>query len=398
MLKKCSLTCHLAQMCSMIVVCVSIFKAMMEKSTLVIVGLGLLGSSLAAALKSQGWTGPIVGVSSPASCERALELGICDQCFAYDQIDTWKPLADLILYCTPIEQIKLGLEALASSGSSFKPGVVISDVGSTKAEICQFANQILGSQAAFVGGHPMAGSEKSGIAGVDPHLYESALWILCPNSAQNTADLQLLQAVIDRVGGRSLVLDPSHHDALVARISHVPQLISSLIASTAGIAPESLEVAGPGFRDMSRLALSNYAMWKSILETNQAQVAQVLEDFNQGLQKLNSVFQSHPLDLQALEAHFECGRSARAQLNIPLPQFRQGLCDVIVQIPDSPGQIAAVVQCISTALLDIRDIELMRVRDGVGGTLRLAFKNRTEAEKAILSLEKASFKSWLKAI
>lgn len=382
----------------MIVLCVSIFKAMMEKSTIVIVGLGLLGSSLAAALRSQGWTGPIVGVSSPASCARALELGLCDQCYGYEQMDAWKSQADLILYCTPIEQIKLGLEALASASAPFKPGVIISDVGSTKAEICDFAAQVLGNRAVFVGGHPMAGSEKSGIAGVDPHLYESALWILCPPVQQHPADLQLLLSVIDRVGGRSLILEPSHHDALVARISHVPQLISSLIASTAGIKPESLEVAGPGFRDMSRLALSNFAMWKSILETNQAQVAEVLADFSRGLQQLQSVFQTQPLDLQVLEEYFESGRSARAQLNIPLPQFRQGLCDVIVQIPDSPGQIAAVVQCISASQLDIRDIELMRVRDGVGGTLRLAFKNRTEAEKAIACLEEASFKSWLKAI
>lgn len=370
---------------------------MMENSKLVIVGLGLLGSSLAAALKQRNWPGQIVGVSSEASRLRALELGLCDQCFDYAEISQWKSTADLILYCTPIEHIQSSLVQLAQDATPFKPGVIISDVGSTKSEICSLGQQLFKGQALFIGGHPMAGSEKSGIAGVDSYLYESALWILCPPAPGDLSKAALLTDLIQKVGGRMLELEPNHHDALVARISHVPQILSTILAATAGEVPESLEVAGPGFRDMSRLALSNFAMWKSILKTNQKSVHQVLDSLSERLEQVKALFAAPELPMAELEAQFEAGRSARAQLNIPLPQFRQGLCDIIVQIPDEPGQISAVVEVLSAQGLDLRDIELMRVRDGVGGTLRLALKNRTEAEKAIEFLALSSFKSWLKA-
>jgi prephenate dehydrogenase len=373
-----------------------------------IVGLGLLGASLAAALRQeqkkqnlelgQSEIELLVGVSSASTCEQALQEGLCDEVWTYGEIDAWKSRVDLIFLCTPIGHILSFMSELAASSAPFAPGAVLTDVGSTKAEICAAAQRLFSKkEVLFCGGHPMAGSEKSGLQARDPLLFESALWILCPVS-QTSVDLsgiESLRRVLQITGARELILDPTQHDAYVGRVSHFPQLLSSALSRFAGQEQESLAVAGPGFRDLSRLALSNFDVWESIFRTNRSVMAQILVDWVDQMTELRDVFLEETLPVESLAKLFEEGRLARSHLHLPQGRFRAGLVYIMVQIADRPGMFDAVIRPLTDAGLDLRDIELMKIREGVDGTLRLAFRDPQSALEAQQLLAKQNVIAWL---
>jgi prephenate dehydrogenase len=358
------------------------------KPTVVIVGLGLLGASFAAALKKEKAEVTLIGISSPDTIQKALADGIVDYAYTYHQIDEWKSQADIILLSTPIQHIEQFLNQLKMSPSPFKKNALITDVGSTKNHICTLADQLFlnhPQNVLFVGGHPMAGSEKRGLDSRDIQLYESALWILCPPAqitpAQNL-QLELLKKLIQVVGSRIIEIPADLHDAHVAKISHLPQLMSTLLAvNTLRKAPHAVDISGPGFRDMTRLAASSFSIWKDILQTNTSEITQALESFSQLVDEL--LFALNNNDYNHVETLFSEGQTLRSTVQIPGKGYSYGLTDVIAHIQDKPKMMQKIVSLLSDSNLDIRDIELLKVREGSGGTLRLAFKSATEADSAL---------------
>jgi prephenate dehydrogenase len=242
-----------------------------------IVGVGLIGGSFALALRKAGYSGRIVGVSSPATVAEALRLRVIDQALPLEEAAA---ASDLMLLAQPILRI---LETLRRLDGLVRPEALVTDAGSTKAEIVRCARQHL-RRARFLGGHPMAGKESRGVAEAEAGLFEGRTWVLTPQEGSELETGPAAEFVewIRRIGARPLVLEPELHDRVVAFTSHLPQLVSTALAATlAGQSHLGLldQVAGPGLRDTTRLALSPFEIWRDILATNREPVRQALAAF-----------------------------------------------------------------------------------------------------------------------
>lgn len=246
-----------------------------------IVGVGLIGGSFALALRQAGFSGRIIGVSSPATVAEALRRAVIDEALPLEEAAA---ASDLIFLAQPILRI---LETIRRLDAAVRPGALVTDAGSTKAEIVRCAREHL-RRARFLGGHPMAGKESRGVAEAEAGLFRGRTWVLTPlePSELESAPAAELVGWIRRIGARPLVLDPEQHDRLVAFTSHLPQLVSTALAATlAGQSHLGLldQVAGPGLRDTTRLALSPFEIWRDILATNQEPVRQALAAFAETL-------------------------------------------------------------------------------------------------------------------
>jgi len=228
----------------------------------VIVGTGLLGSSFGLAVKRAGLFDRVIGVSSPAVVQKALDVGAVDEALPLAEA---VPLGDLVLLAQPVRRI---LTLIQSLNELLRPGALVTDVGSTKAEICAAGARHL-TRGQFVGGHPMAGREVRGPEGATADLFIGRPWVL---TTTGTA----LTEIVTALGASPVFLDPAAHDRMVAFSSHLPQLLSTCLAAYLS-GHDVKQVAGPGLLDMTRLAQSSYELWEDILLTNQGNVESALD-------------------------------------------------------------------------------------------------------------------------
>ena len=241
-----------------------------------LIGFGLLAGSVAMALRQAKLQTIIRIVSSKGTLQKAKELSMADEFFEYDDVQNWLPNSDLILLCSPIKHILSTIEVLKNNAGLLNEEVLVSDIGSTKEQICN-AGFALPKPFVFVGGHPMAGSEKNGFAHSDPSIFENAYWLYC--LPKDLAKLpKPLNELLNFLGSRPMQISPSEHDFAMAWLSHAPQLLSTSIAAgiSSEVAEKHLHLAGRGFRDMTRIAGSSWGMWKDILETNRENIENAL--------------------------------------------------------------------------------------------------------------------------
>ena len=366
------------------------------------VGFGLLASSVAAAIKQAKLPTVVRAVSSPATLSRAKELGLADECFGYDEITDWVPGSDMILLCAPILHILHTIENLAQmdlSALSSQPKILVSDIGSTKVEICK-AGAKLPNPFVFVGSHPMAGSEKRTLEYNDPSIFENAYWFVCPPEGVEEADYKSLLDLISFVGANAVVFPPEHHDRTMAWVSHMPQMLSSTLAASMPerlVKPSYQHYAGRAFRDMTRIAASGWNMWHDIAVTNRDQTVLALREVREGLDKtieamdhLQVVSDGNPAaDDRAgeLESVFKAGNEGRASLFEKGRNAAAAFSEITVPLKDVPGALLQVLSPLAQNNLNIRDIELMKVRENIAGTLLLAFKTPEEARRAVQILK-----------
>ena len=353
-----------------------------------IIGLGLLGASLAEASRRQ-WPGlRISGVSSPATLGKALEAGLVDETRHYSDVDAAVAGCDLVFLCTPIDHIKGVLAGWAHSRPAWKVGCVVSDVGSTKAGICALGRAALPPDhpqgAVFIGSHPMAGSEKTGLEARDPLLFQNASWVLCPEADAPEAAVEKLQVFVESLGARTTRMDSRLHDAVAAHVSHLPQLLSIALASYIGgretVVENCLQIAGAGFRDMTRLAGSSFGVWEPILKSNLAEVRGVAAGFRRHWENLEA-----SLDRDMGAAGFHEANRLRGQLSTGKKGFSMPLMEILVDLEDKPGVLLRALQPLAENGLNVQDLEILKVREGEAGTLMMAFR-RTEDARAALDL------------
>ncbi|MBF0430403.1 MAG: prephenate dehydrogenase/arogenate dehydrogenase family protein [Fibrobacteria bacterium] len=365
-------------------------------SNICIAGLGLLGSSLAAALKSRYPSIQITGVSSPVTLKKAETLKIIDKAESYDNIDSAVIQSDLTLLCTPITHITGLLDKWSRNLPSFTKECIITDVGSTKSEICSRARKAFSNQqqykAHFVGSHPMTGSEKHGIDACDPHLFENAAWVICPEKDCPPSIISSLETFISGLGSMVSVLSPGIHDEVVAHVSHLPQLLSTALAGFISrqthVVENSLQIAGGGFRDMTRLASSSLNVWEPIFSTNHQEISKVLSQYIHYLQGVQEHFQK-----ARYQKFFEEGKTLRENLMRQRKGFATDLAEVLLLLPDRPGILISALKPLTTLNINIMDIEVMKVREGESGSIRLGFKNQHDAEKAVKGLKNNGFEA-----
>ncbi|MFP4190608.1 MAG: prephenate dehydrogenase [Candidatus Hydrogenedentota bacterium] len=277
--------------------------------TVAIVGAGLLGGSLGLALKQRGLARRIHGAGHrQTSLDAALERKAIDAAFldARESVEG----ANLVVICTPAAMVKDKLDEIAPA---CPPEAVITDVASTKADICAHAAKRWDTDRRFVGSHPMAGSEKFGAEHADPELYEGRVAVVERGEGLDPEAQRAVCALWEAVGSRVVELEPSVHDALVARTSHLPHIAAAALAVVAGRAgSESKPLIGPGFRDTTRIAGGRPEIWRDICLTNGPAIEEALAELEPLLAAVRAAVRDK--DEEALMAFFDEGRRMRREL------------------------------------------------------------------------------------
>jgi len=234
----------------------------MKIDTLAIVGVGLIGGSIGLAAKQRGLARRVLGVGHrQASMDRALARGAVDEIF-FDHLEA-VPKADVAVFCTPVDLIA---EQILSAAPTCKPGILLTDAGSTKAALVRNIQGRLPPHVHFVGSHPLAGSEKRGPEHADANLFQGRLTVVTKTSETDTATLDGIVEFWRSLGSRVMVMDPEAHDRSLALTSHMPHLVASALVSI--LTPELAALTATGFRDTTRIAAGDPALWTGILLQN----------------------------------------------------------------------------------------------------------------------------------
>jgi len=268
-------------------------------SKITIIGVGLIGGSLGLALKEKNSNFKIVGIDKQEIIEKAITRGAIDE--GTVNLEEGIKEADIIIIATPVKTI---LNLLPQINPFLKKGCIVTDTGSTKKQIVERANRVLSKDIFFVGGHPMAGSEKYGIDSADSHLFHNKNYILTPIHKSNLVALEKISLLIKIIGAKKLILDPLEHDRIVSAVSHLPQIIAvSLINAIAELALRGnnnnyFKAIGEGFKDMTRIASSPYKMWEDIRDTNQENILEMIHEFRNYLGVIEEKLKNDPNSLK----------------------------------------------------------------------------------------------------
>ncbi len=355
-----------------------------------IVGVGLIGGSLGLAWRGRGGVGTVVGVDvDEASLRRAREIGAVDR--ATTDLAEGVAGADLVVMATPV---RVTLELIGRLGPLVGAGAVVTDVGSTKVEVCRLMREGLPAGVTFVGGHPMAGSEGQGIEAADPYLFQNAVYVLTPEEDADPAAVAALRRLVEAAGAQVVLMDPERHDRWVAAVSHLPQLVAVALVNAVADAdredPGLLALAAGGFRDTTRITSSPAGIWLDILATNRDRILPAVARFRAALSRLEEALAAG--DLGSALAEFERARAVRRAL----PRRPKGLLpayfELVVTVPDRPGVIGGLATLLGEQGINIEDIEILRLREGEGGTIRLGFATEAEGNAAFEALQEGGYK------
>ena len=258
-----------------------------------IIGVGLIGGSLGMAARQRGLVGRVIGVGrNERRLSRAVELGAIDE----STLDTERGAAraDLVVVCTPVRLVVPTIERIAPH---LKPAVVVTDVGSVKGEIVSGAQAVLADGASFVGGHPMAGSEESGVEAARADLFEGATYVITTTDNTDPSALGRLMSFAQSLGANPLIMTPEEHDRAVALISHLPHVLAAAALQVASEAERDapghvFSLAAGSFRDLTRVAASHPVLWRDICLSNRAAIVDALRGFEQRLAALREVIES----------------------------------------------------------------------------------------------------------
>jgi prephenate dehydrogenase len=284
----------------------------MQLKTVCIIGVGLIGGSLALALKRAGVVSRVVGYGrNTSSLQQALELGVVDE-FSTDLAVAVRE-ADVVVLAVPVGHMESIIAELAGHISA---NTVITDVGSSKQSIIHAAEQHLGNNIThFVPGHPIAGTEKSGVTAAFAELYQAHKVILTPGNNTSADAIALVESMWQQAGASVVRMEPHHHDEVLAATSHLPHLLAfALVDSLARLHEKSdiFEFAAGGFRDFTRIASSNPEMWHDICMANRDAVLKMLHLFQNDLSRLTLAIEQR--DSQTVKDIFNRAKTARDKL------------------------------------------------------------------------------------
>lgn len=360
-----------------------------------ILGVGLIGGSLGRAWRTHRPDLTVVGYDRPEILRRSAEAEAVHE--AAEKIPEAVRDADLVVLATPLDVIPDLLEEIAPHLSG---DAIVSDVGSVKEPITRHAARVLPKGVPFVGGHPMAGAEESGIDHADAFLFENATYVLCPPDGVNPDELagrypELID-LIETTGARVRVLEAGRHDRIAARVSHLPQLLAVALMNSALDDEERdeavLQLAAGGFRDMTRIASSPFGLWREILGTNRGPAGEALQDLIERLEEVGRALSEDAID--RLEPAFRRAREARERIPRDTKGFLQPLSDIYVYAEDRPGFLARLTGQLYDAGLNIKDIELLKIREGTGGAFRMGFASDEDAERAVVALREGGHRAY----
>ncbi|WP_028548653.1 prephenate dehydrogenase [Paenibacillus sp. UNC451MF] len=354
-----------------------------------IFGVGLIGGSLGLCFKGKpGFT--VVGHSpSEQSVERYLKRQVVDH--ATTSMEEAVQDADFIFLCVPVGNLEQYLAKIAEL--PLKPGCIITDVGSTKASISAFASTLELKNAYFIGGHPMAGKEKSGAEAATSHLYENAFYVLTPDETIPDEVYNRLAGLLHWTRAHLVKLNPKLHDEVVGAISHLPHIIAVALVNQIAGYNETNEyyqnLAAGGFRDITRIASSEPIVWRDILSDNRGVMLHLLEDWNLEIARFIELLKQN--DRDGIEEQFRRANEFRSSL----PERRKGVLtsvyEVYVDVPDHPGIIGQITTLLGSHRVNLSNIQIIESREDIPGVLRLSFRDEYQMDKATELLKKENY-------
>ncbi len=356
--------------------------------TIVISGLGVMGASLAMAVRQNCPHIQILGYDTKEVLAEATRLNIIDKTIYDWPLDCKN--ADIIFLATPLHVLEQHLQDL--NGVVFQQ-TIVTDLGSTKQELSNLVKRIDFS-GIYIGGHPMTGAEKSGIKAANPLLYENAVYALTSGKHEHSEIIhRKLIPLLEALKARVLFLQPDVHDTILASVSHLPQLAAIALVNLAGSqdSPDLpvLDLAAGGFRDLTRIASSSIDIWQDIISSNKENVREALTSFIGLLQdELNT--------LDNLEEPFESANDYRSRLPKQNKGFLSPLSDILVYVNDEMGVVARIANTLSDQGINIRDIELLKIREKEGGVFRLSLADEDEAAQSIEILNEIGYKAFVR--
>lgn len=360
---------------------------MFEIRRITIIGLGLIGGSMALAFKRAGFYVTGVDLNS-SNLELALKLEAVDQ--VTSEVELGVRDADLVVLATPVGQM---IKTAHKIASHLKDNCLITDVGSCKAQIVKAMELIFGEEKHFIGGHPMAGSEKSGMEAADSLLFENAVYVLTPTPQSNKKALECLEKLFTDIGAHVLKLTPEQHDLIVAAVSHLPHLIAVNLVNSVGVIAEeeqnTLMLAAGGFRDTTRIAMGNSIVWRDICAYNKPLIKRMLSIFKEQLSHLEQALDAENEEI--LMKLFEDAKNLRSQIPSRAKGVLPSIYEIVVNVPDKPGMIAEISALLAKESINISDIEILRVRENDEGTIRVGFNSLDHALKAVEVLKKHQY-------
>ena len=337
-----------------------------------IFGAGLLGGSVGLALRERFLAEEVHAFDPrPEALHAAVALGAATH--AHTELGDWIKDLDLGVLAAPVGAIPDLVAAIAPYASE---RTLFTDVASVKKPVVEAAR---GRFQRFIGGHPMAGSERAGVENAHAGLLENAVWVLTPEPGEDE-DLKRLTRLVEQIGAYPLVLDPALHDRLVARISHLPYLLA--VAANLLIKEDEhkdllMFLAAGGFRDLTRVASGSVVMSRDMVIANRAEVHKALADFRRVLDEIEAALD----DPEALKALGEAAKRTRDALPVVKRSLLPVRHELVVQLPDRPGELARITSALGEAGVNIKDIEVLTIRDA-GGALRLGFAEPEERDAA----------------
>ena len=372
----------------------------MKDKKVTIIGLGLIGGSLARALHNRLDISDITAVNRrKESIDQALQDGVI--CRGFNDVNDYVYNSDIIFICTPVKRT---MEYIYHLSGKVKPDCIITDVGSTKGEIIEYVNSLT-SPPCFVGGHPMAGTEKTGYISSFEHLFENALYVLSSCKSTTEQAINTMIQIVKGIGGIPVILEADEHDKITAGISHLPHIIASALVNMVKYedTPDGKMqmLAAGGFRDITRIASSSPEMWENIFLSNKYQVSKILYDFIELLKliKLNIETENSEYIYDFLQS----AKNYRDSFSVVKTGIKsaQGLIsptyEIIVDVLDKPGIIGEIASILGINSVNIKNINVSNSREFEQGCLTISLPDLKSSNKAMELLSNKGYKVYNKA-
>jgi len=345
-----------------------------------IIGLGLMGGSLALGLKKKGYEGEITGFDlnrtylEEALADKAIDRGV-------QSIEELVNHSEVIFVSTPVgtfEPIFNAIEVCANKG------LIVSDLGSVKKYPEALAERIFSDKVCFVGGHPMVGSEKNGFGAATATLYENAYYFLCEKATENGEHMEAvkkIEGLLDVIGAVTIKIDAEEHDSIVAKTSHIPHLNASLLVDlVSGKGKELARFVGGGFKDSTRIAAGEPKMWCDIFTKNKEEVLKAITLYEEKLDQFKQMLIKN--DEEEIIHFLNSSKEIRDSIPKNKIDSFAVFYELAIDVEDRPGIIGEVATKLGQKNINIVDIEIVHARENVIGALKIHFNSEEDLAKA----------------
>jgi prephenate dehydrogenase len=356
------------------------------KGRVFVIGLGLIGGSLALCIKKEHKEAIIIGYDIHQEQARlAKMLGVIDE--VADHIAEGAASADLIIISAPVIETEAIIHLL--SEQLLNPEVIITDTGSTKSKIVKNATTLKNRGYTFIGGHPMAGSHKSGVSAAKEFLFENAFYLLTPEDHIENSKVEQLKSWLKGTNAKFLSVTPNTHDYLTGIVSHFPHIIAaSIVRQTERLAEDDSlipRLAAGGFRDITRIASSSPEMWKDILLHNREVLIDLIDKWKEEMDWVKVLLEQE--NSGEIFRYFQQAKQFRDGLPIRETGAIPSFYDLYVDVPDYPGVVSEITGYLAKENISITNIRILETReDEIYGVLVISFQteeDRQRAEKCI---------------